>query len=124
MIFPFKQGAFALLLLLQFQYVLACMSNDDCKQNEMCLKREKNAYGVCIKSSEKINNHRDRSEQPKILGLEGKQQIIDFFGTPEENLRSISPNGKIGRKCHSTDDCDSTEECVIAGFEGRCLQLR
>ena len=124
MITLFKSASFALLLLLQFQYVVACISNDDCKQDETCLKREKNAYGVCIKYTEKRNNHRDTSEQPKILEVEGEQQIIDFFGTPEENLRSISPNGKIGRKCHSTEDCDGTEECVIAGFEGRCLQLR
>ena len=87
-------------------------------------KREKNAYGICIRLADTKDNKRNSGKQPKILEIEGKQQAIDFFGTPEENLRSISPDGKIGRNCHSTEDCDPTEECVIAGFEGRCLQLK
>ena len=124
MIFPGKSVAFGLFFLLQIQYVLACMLNADCKQDEQCFKREKNAYGICVKFAEKKSDRKDGSEKPKILEIEGKQKVIDFFGTPEENLRSISPNGKIGHKCHSTEDCDGTEECIIAGFEGRCLQLR
>ena len=46
------------------------------------------------------------------------------FGDPEENLRPISPDGMIGKKCHSTPDCSDDQECVIAGFEGRCVQLQ
>ena len=124
MIFSVKSVIFALLLILQCQYLFACMLNSDCKQNEQCFKREKNAYGVCVKFIKNKNTYKEDYERPTIQEIEGKQEIIDFFGTPEENLRSISPEGKIGRKCHSTEDCNKTEECVIAGFEGRCLKLK
>ena len=122
--FPFSSTLLILLFLFQYQHLHACMIDDDCRQSEQCFKREKNAYGICIRLADTKDNKRNSGKQPKILEIEGKQQAIDFFGTPEENLRSISPDGKIGRNCHSTEDCDPTEECVIAGFEGRCLQLK
>ena len=102
----------------------ACMLNSDCKPTESCLKREKNAYGFCILNPEKKYELRNRIEKSKIIEIEGREEAINFFGDPEENLRPISPDGMIGKKCHSTPDCSDDQECVIAGFEGRCVQLQ
>ena len=115
-----------LFFFLGFQYdmLLACSLDSDCRVDEICMKREKNAYGICIKISEKKFEIRNNENQPKIKIIQDRKEALDFLGTTEENLRAISPSGKIGQKCHSTSDCTDKEECIIAGFEGRCIPIQ
>lgn len=108
----------------QCEMLLACSQDSDCRVDEKCMKREKNAYGICIKISEKKFQIKNNENQPKIRIIQDKKEALDYLGTTEENLRAISPSGKIGQKCHSTSDCNGTEECIIAGFEGRCISIK
>lgn len=112
------------LLFFQCQVLTACMLDSDCRSAEKCLKREKNGYGFCILNTKKTYKLQNKIEKSQVIEIEGKEKAINYFGDSVDNLRSISPNGKIGQKCHSTPDCDRDQECLIVGFEGRCVQFQ
>tara|TARA_Y100001970_G_C14163651_1_gene820004 strand:- start:48 stop:464 length:417 start_codon:yes stop_codon:yes gene_type:complete len=98
----------------------ACVTDGDCRFGETCFKREKRASGICYSS---IKN---RSEEPvdrKPITGEIRDRAIKWLGDPEQIIEENLPNKKIGSTCIVSTDCPSGFQCVLAGFEGRCVEF-
>lgn len=115
--------AFSLGLMLSAQ-PLACDTDSDCGVGATCIKREKRARGVCYGRPSK-----QQLEAPQApadvapLSEERRQTGEAWLGDPESNIKQQLPGAETGAACMLNSDCPSGSECVIAGFEGRCVTL-
>ena len=105
----------------------ACDRDSDCRSGESCYKREKRARGICYpsvdqKSQKEPKVNRDEIELKAVTG-EIRQRAIQWLGDPLEIIGENLPNKAIGKVCIVTSDCPSGSECVLAGFEGRCVEF-
>jgi hypothetical protein len=93
-----------------------CETDQDCGVGT-CFKREKRAGGVCYglqlpTKKDKTNHKSDTS----------RDQAISLMGDPHLILRKYFPGKEIGEKCIVQSDCNESQECVHAAFEGYCIK--
>ena len=112
-------------------HVEACDSDADCGGGGTCIKREKRASGVCYGGD--FDAPKDRapsaasgsSDRPKVVPRvtgQRRENAKAWLGDPETMLKEQFPGKAIGEVCIVTQDCPPGSECVLAGFEGRCIQ--
>jgi hypothetical protein len=103
-----------LVLILPVTNAIACEQDEDCGVG-VCIKREKRAQGICygLEPNQKQKN-KLKSPREKAIGL---------MGDPNKMLKEHFPGKKIGKICIVSTDCDDGQDCVHAGFEGRCMEL-
>ena len=114
-----------LLLMLCAPPAPACDSDADCGVGGTCIKREKRASGVCYggHGGAPAGDSAPAEEVPsKPLSAERRRNAEHWFGDPEEALHEQLPGKVVGAVCTVTQDCPAGFECVIAGFEGHCVQ--
>ena len=114
--------------------VSACDSDADCGAGGTCIKREKRASGVCYGGdfdapAATPDSARDTYQEsaptvaPKPVEGELRERAEAWMGNPEQMLRQNLPGEELGGVCMVNQDCPDGFECVIAGFEGRCVRL-
>ena len=101
----------------------ACIKDTDCDTGETCFKRERRASGICYPSLN--NKSSDNSEEIDLKPITGEKRdrAVQWLGDPMEIIRDNLPNRTIGNVCVVTGDCPDGSECVLAGFEGRCVEF-
>ena len=99
----------------------ACDVDADCGPGATCIKREKRASGVCYGGS--ITEPPAAPVEPRRPTGERRERAEAWLGDPEATIRENLPGHETGGACMVTRDCPEGFECVIAGFEGRCVRL-
>jgi hypothetical protein len=94
--------------------LIACDVDKDCGVG-VCIKREKRASGICY--GLELNTKQKNKAQS------ARSKAIDLMGDPNEILKRHFPGKEIGELCIISTDCNEGQECVHAGFEGRCITL-
>ena len=112
-------------LLLPPSIAWACDIDDDCGEGGVCIKREKRARGICYGRTEDTAPPPSSAANavPRPVSGERRQRATEMLGDPEQMLRDNLPGQETGAVCMLNQDCDAGRECVIAGFEGRCIKL-
>ena len=103
----------------------ACDVDADCGVGGTCIKREKRARGVCYgrRIEEAVGEPSSGPVQPQFLEGEKRGRAEAWLGDPEQILKQNLPGKTLGTACMVNQDCPEGSECVIAGFEGRCVEL-
>ena len=101
-------------------FSLACMDDGDCRLGETCFKREKRASGICYSS---IKNRSEEPVERKPITGEIRDRAIKWLGDPAQIIEENLPNKEIGGTCIVSTDCPSGFQCVLAGFEGKCVEF-
>jgi len=107
-------------------HAYACDTDADCGVGGTCIKRERRASGVCYGGDRSAAATPDDANQPLApLPVEGERRARAkaWLGDPEQLLQEHLPGKEVGATCIVTQDCPSGFECVLAGFEGRCVKL-
>ena len=120
----------------------ACDSDADCGPGGTCIKREKRARGVCYGRADDAATAPDQAGPsviyPPDAGLprsgdaasalpapvtgERREHATGWMGDPEQRIRDAVPNAELGGVCIVSSDCADGWECIVAGFEGRCVR--
>ena len=103
-----------IILILPVTSTIACDQDEDCGVG-VCIKREKRAQGICY-GLEPNQKQKNKLESPR-------EKAIGLMGDPNKMLKEHFPGKKIGKICIVTTDCNKGQDCVHAGFEGRCMEL-
>lgn len=118
------------LLLGNSALVLACDVDADCGAGGSCIKREKRARGVCygrsdsaVEPSRKQAPSGNTAVQPRPVTGEHRERAKQWLGDPDQLIKENLPGTTSGAVCMVNQDCPAGLECVIAGFEGRCVKL-
>ena len=98
----------------------ACMTDGDCRLGETCFKREKRGSGICYSS---MNNRSEESVDTRPITGEIRERAIKWLGDPTQIIEENLPTKEIGGTCIVSTDCPSGFQCVLAGFEGRCVKF-
>ena len=98
----------------------ACMTDKDCRSGETCFKREKRASGICYSS---LKNNPNESSETKPISGEIRSRAIEWLGDPMQIIEENLPNKGVGSTCIVSSDCPAESQCVLAGFEGRCVDF-
>ncbi len=118
--------AFLLCLLLGLATpAAACDSDADCGPGGTCIKREKRARGVCYGRQDGAPQQAEvpPGAAPQTVTGERRERAKAWLGDPDALLEEHLPGRETGASCMVTQDCPAGFECVIAGFEGRCVRL-
>ncbi|MGR8920503.1 MAG: hypothetical protein ACU85V_12875 [Gammaproteobacteria bacterium] len=102
----------------------ACDTDADCGTGGTCIKREKRARGVCYGGSfdaPSAETTPPANTVPLPVTGERRERARAWLGDPEANIRENLGDREIGAACMVNQDCPAGSECVIAGFEGRCV---
>ena len=102
---------------------LACRNDTDCKAGEKCFKRERRASGICYPSMNNKSSGNNEEIDLKPITGERRDRAVQWLGDPLEIISENLPNRAIGKVCVVTGDCPDGSECVLAGFEGRCVSF-
>lgn len=106
--------------------VPACDSDADCGPGATCIKREKRAGGVCYGARTEVEAPElpDAAAPGQPAAVEGelRERATHWLGDPETLIRENLPGRELGGTCMVTQDCAPGFECVVAGFEGRCVK--
>ena len=104
--------------------VPACDSDVDCGPGATCIKREKRASGVCYGTRVDGEAPVAATAPGKPAAVEGelRERATHWLGDPEALIRENLPGREVGGTCVVTQDCAPGFECVVAGFEGRCVK--
>lgn len=102
----------------------ACDSDSDCGLGGTCIKREKRAGGVCYGGQASGNTPPETKapDAPAPVAGELRERATQWLGDPEALIRENLPDSELGGTCMVTQDCAAGFECVVAGFEGRCVK--
>lgn len=102
----------------------ACDSDGDCGPGGTCIKREKRASGVCYGGEPRGNTPPATTapQAPAPVAGELRERATQWLGDPEALIRENLPDSELGGTCMVTQDCAAGFECVVAGFEGRCVK--
>lgn len=112
----------------------ACDTDAECGPGGTCIKREKRARGVCYgggrleepastsKSIDKPAIDNPTSNQPRAVEGELRERAEAWLGDPDQLRGEHLPGRETGGLCVVTQDCPDGFECVVAGFEGRCVR--
>lgn len=103
----------------------ACEVDADCPSGGTCIKREKRAGGVCYGRSNELPQAPAAAAPLVPRPVEGvrRERATEFLGDPEQNIKDYFPGKEVGAACMVNQDCPAGLQCVIAGFEGRCVNL-
>ena len=107
-------GLCVMILVCPVTSVIACDTDQVCGVG-VCIKREKRAKGICY-GLELNQKQKNRLQSPR-------QKAIELMGDPNEILKEHFPGKKIGKICVVSTDCNKGQDCVHAGFEGRCIEM-
>ena len=130
-------GAIVLLLCVSAA-AAACKHDADCGPGGTCIKRERNASGVCYGRAphgadeqppaanlpqDGANGEEPPAVAPRPVQGERREHAKALLGDPDAMIREHLPGREVGGTCIVTQDCASGFECVTAGFEGHCVKL-
>ena len=101
----------------------ACEVDADCPGGGTCIKREKRASGVCYGRSNELPQAPAAAVVPRPVEGVRRERATEFLGDPEQNIKDHFPGKEVGAACMVDQDCPAGLLCVIAGFEGRCVNL-
>jgi hypothetical protein len=107
-------------LFIAWPTAFACDTDADCGSGATCIKREKRARGVCY--GRRIEVQPPAADRGSTGG-DVRQRETALLGDPVELIKENLPGKEVGAVCIVTQDCPPGTECVIAGFEGRCVKL-
>lgn len=123
----------ALLLLVPAAPAVACDVDADCGAGGTCIKREKRARGVCYGGSRAgapetppapaIIPGGPAATVPKPVSGVRRERATQMLGDPDQLLKDNLGGATGSGVCMVNQDCPEGLECVIAGFEGRCVKL-
>jgi hypothetical protein len=105
--------------------VPACDNDADCGPGATCIKREKRAGGVCYGGRADAEAPVEAAVIPGVPApVEGelRERATHWLGDPEALIRENLPDSELGGTCMVTQDCPAGFDCVVAGFEGRCVK--
>jgi hypothetical protein len=120
--------ALGLVLALAAPALPACDSDADCGPGGTCIKRERRASGVCYGRAAAPEALPPASPdapvvQPRPVTGERRERAEQWLGDPQQIIEDNLPGQATGAVCMVTSDCPDGWECVIAGFEGRCVKF-
>ena len=112
-------------LFIAWPTAFACDTDADCGPGATCIKREKRAGGVCYGRRIEVQPPAaDAASSARgSTGGDVRQRATNLLGDPDELIKENLPGKEVGAVCIVTQDCPAGTECVIAGFEGRCVKL-
>ncbi|MCB1748533.1 MAG: hypothetical protein H6977_12555 [Gammaproteobacteria bacterium] len=120
-------GAAWIALLIATPPAPACDSDADCGPGGTCIKREKRASGVCYGRASDTPAPPVTPDAgtvaPRPVTGERRERAKAWLGDPEAIIEQELPGHERGGTCMVTQDCPAGFECVLAGFEGRCVKL-
>ena len=112
-------------LLVSVAGALACETDADCGPHGTCIKRERRAEGVCYGG--KVGGAVDESapvvEVPSLpVTGQRRENAKAWLGDPDQMIHDNLPGKAVSGPCTVTQDCPAGFDCVVAGFEGHCVQ--
>ncbi|MGE0484608.1 MAG: hypothetical protein AB7Q81_10750 [Gammaproteobacteria bacterium] len=114
-------------LLLCAPLAQACDSDADCGPGGTCIKREKRASGVCYGRAGDAPSDPAAAVggavAPRPVTGERRERAKAWLGDPDALIEQQLPGHEQAGTCMVTQDCPAGFECVLAGFEGRCIKL-
>lgn len=104
---------------------VACDTDAECGPGGTCIKREKRARGVCYGGArlDAPAAAEKALDKPKAVDGDLRERAKAWLGDPDQLRGEHLPGRETGEVCIVTQDCPDGFECVVAGFEGRCVRF-